>query len=140
MSGKKSEIEERLARDIRADKLPKPEREYRFAMHHVGAGPNIRARLLKAGLKDWRFDFAYPDIMLAIECEGGIFSGGRHTRGKGYEEDLKKYNAAMLLGWDVCRFSGGMVKSGNAVDFIKRVLMRRLDKSNVTWERCNGNM
>ena len=123
---KKSEIEERLARDIRADKLPKPEREYRFAAHHVGMGRNIRERLINAGLRDWRFDFAYPEIMLAIECEGGIFSGGRHTRGKGYEEDLFKYNAAMMLGWDVCRFSGGMVKSGNAVDFIKQVLMQRL--------------
>ena len=29
----------------------------------------------------FRFDFAWADKMLGVEIEGGVFSGGRHTRG-----------------------------------------------------------
>ncbi|MCB5206098.1 hypothetical protein [Methylovorus mays] len=48
--------------------------------------------------REWRFDFARPDIKLAIEVEGGTLSGGRHTRGAGYEADCYKYNEAARLG------------------------------------------
>ena len=45
------------------------------------------------------FRGAFPDIKVAIECEGGIFSGGAHTRGKHYASDCEKYNAMTMLGW-----------------------------------------
>ena len=48
--------------------------------------------------RKWRFDVAWPDQRVAIEIEGGAFIGGRHTRGIGYEKDLEKYAAALLLG------------------------------------------
>ena len=121
----KSELEEQLLFQIKAAGMAVPEREYRFAMHHVGAGPCIRARLLKAGLKDWRADFAYPSSMLLIEVEGGGWSGGRHTRGAGFEEDLIKYQAAMRLGYNVYRCSGAMVKSGDALKTIEILMWMR---------------
>ena len=114
-----SELEDMLLFHIRASGMPMPEREYRFAMHHVGAGPNIRSRLLMAGLKDWRADFAYPSNMLLIECEGGGWTGGRHVTGKGFEDDLCKYQAAMRLGWNIYRCSGAMIKSGDALKTIE---------------------
>jgi len=52
----------------------------------------------------WRFDVAIPEMMVAIEIEGGVFTGGRHTRGKGYTRDCEKYNAATVLGWNVLRY------------------------------------
>ncbi len=61
----------------------------------------------------WRFDFALPAQRIAVEIEGGIWSGGRHTRGKGFEQDCEKYNEAALLGWRVFRFTGGMVDRGD---------------------------
>src|SRR5699024_8701966 len=77
-----SALEAALALHIRAHRLPEPVWEYRFGAEAAGgAGKGLRARLAAAGLKDWRFDFAYPDLMLAIECEGGIHSNGRHVRG-----------------------------------------------------------
>lgn len=94
-----------LAFQIRAAKLPEPEREFRFH-------PKRR----------WRFDMAWPKRMLAAEYEGGIYANGRHTRGKGYEGDLEKYNAAMLLGWRVLRFSARHVTSGDALSMIERAL------------------
>lgn len=53
--------------------------------------------------RQWRFDFAWPDSRVALEVEGGAFAGGRHTRGAGFREDLKKYNEATRLGWRVLR-------------------------------------
>lgn len=70
----------------------------------------------------WRFDFANPELMLAIEVEGGTYSQGRHTRGKGFEADCEKYAEAMLLGWDVYRCTTGMVKSGKAFETIEKLM------------------
>jgi hypothetical protein len=56
--------------------------------------------------RKWRFDFAWPSRMLAVEVEGGTHSGGRHTRGAGYAADCEKYNAATIAGWRVLRFTG----------------------------------
>lgn len=52
----------------------------------------------------WRFDFADVDNKIAVECEGGIWSGGRHTRGAGYAKDAEKYNQATVLGWRILRY------------------------------------
>lgn len=72
--------------------------------------------------RKWRFDFAYPEEKVAIEVEGGIWSGGRHTRGTGFEGDCEKYNAAALAGWRVFRFTTGMVTAGNAITILGRLL------------------
>lgn len=101
----KSQLEETLALHLRASKLPDPVREHRFH-------PTRR----------WRFDFAWPDRMLAVECEGGQYTQGRHQRPAGFAGDSQKYNEAQLLGWVVLRFTGDMVRSGEAVGVIERAL------------------
>ncbi len=83
--------------------LPLPVREYRFA-------PPRR----------WRFDFAWPDRGLALEIEGGVWTGGRHVRGRGYERDCEKYAEAALRGWRVLRVTPGMVRDGRAVALLAR--------------------
>ena len=120
----KSILEEILDSQIEFSALPAPEYEYRFAALSVGLGPGIRSRLAVAGLKDWRFDFAWPDHKLAIEVEGGIWTEGRHTRGQGFTDDCHKYNEAQLLGWRVLRVTAGMVRSGDALRLIERALSR----------------
>jgi len=70
----------------------------------------------------WRADFAWPEAKLIVECEGGIYSAGRHVRGKGYEADLDKYNHAALLGYRVLRFSRRQIESGEAVDVIAQII------------------
>ena len=53
--------------------------------------------------RKWRFDYAFPAVKLALEVEGGVWTRGRHTRPKGFLNDVEKYNAATLLGWRVLR-------------------------------------
>lgn len=100
-----SKAEEQLALQIRAVKLPEPVREHRF--HKV---------------RRWRFDFAYPAHMLAIEVEGGVWSGGRHTRGAGFTSDCEKYNTALMEGWRVYRCTPQMVAAGTVVRDIEIML------------------
>ena len=65
---------------------------------------------------------AYPDIMVAIEVDGGTWSGGRHTTGSGFQADCEKVNEAVLMGWKVVRFTSTHIKSGVAVQTIERLL------------------
>lgn len=73
-------------------------------------------------VRKWRFDFAWLDKSIAVEIEGGTWSGGRHTRGSGFETDCEKYNEAAAIGWTVFRFTGKMVKSGNAIQLLREVM------------------
>lgn len=51
----------------------------------------------------WRFDYAIPEYKVALEVEGGVWTGGRHTRPQGFLGDIEKYNTATLMGWKVLR-------------------------------------
>jgi very-short-patch-repair endonuclease len=101
----KSILEETLLLLIRSEGLPIPEREVRF--HST---------------RRWRFDFAYPNLKIGIECEGGTWMGKGHTGGKRYRSDCVKYNYASLMGWTVLRFTKGMIESGEAIEMIKKAL------------------
>lgn len=99
------ELEYRLYVLLRASFLPLPKLEYRF--HPV---------------RRWRFDLAWPEHKIALEVEGGIWSRGRHVRAAGYEEDCRKYNHAVLLGWRVLRVTVSMIDSGEALNVLKQIL------------------
>ena len=66
----------------------------------------------------WRFDLAFPAERVAVELEGGVRTGGRHTRPGGYEGDIEKYNAAALAGWVVIRASYRQVRAGLLWDWL----------------------
>ena len=62
--------------------------------------------------RKWRFDVAWPDMMIAVEIDGGTWIQGRHSRGAGQSKDNEKINAAQSLGWKVYRFTPTDVKRG----------------------------
>jgi hypothetical protein len=97
-----------LCWQLRAARLPLPEREVVFARP-----------------RRWRFDLCWPKTMLACEIEGGIWQSGRHTRGQGFENDCEKYGEALLLGWRVLRVTTSMVRDGRALRLIERALTVR---------------
>jgi very-short-patch-repair endonuclease len=72
--------------------------------------------------RKWRFDFAWPSLMVAVEVEGATWHAGRHTRGSGFEKDAEKYAEAAILGWRVIRVTADMVVDGRAVAFTRRLL------------------
>jgi hypothetical protein len=125
-----SHLELLLKRQLRMSGVRMPVREYRFAAETVGTGPGVRARLLMQGLKDWRFDFAWPDLKFAVEIEGVTPSGGRHQRIYGFLEDISKYHAGLDLGWTIYRTSGVLIVQGKALNLIEKIInsgVRRAD-------------
>ena len=100
--------EDALAWQVRVAGLPTPVREHRFDT-----------------IRRWRFDLAWIAPRLAVEVEGGIWTGGRHVRGAGYERDLEKYNAAAIAGWLVLRVTTAMVDDGRALAHVADALAAR---------------
>lgn len=70
----------------------------------------------------WRFDFAMPAARVAVEVQGGIWSNGAHARGAGIERDTEKAAHAAIAGWRLVPVTGRQIKSGQAVEWIKRAL------------------
>lgn len=63
----------------------------------------------------WKYDFCWLPQKLICEIEGGTWTNGRHTRGRGFHSDCEKYNTATLNGYRVLRFDSIMVNSGQAI-------------------------
>lgn len=102
-----SQLEELFAFQISGRGLPTPTREFVFY-------PS----------RKFRFDFAWPSHLLALEVEGGAWSSGRHTTGKGFSLDCEKYSLAALLGWRVLRATGEQVKSGQAIAWLEAAIRK----------------
>lgn len=68
----------------------------------------------------WRFDYAIPSHKIALEVEGGVWTGGRHTSPKGFLGDIEKYNAATLLGWRVFRTTPDALLTTATLKLIKQ--------------------
>lgn len=73
----------------------------------------------------WRADFRISDTKILVEVEGGVWSGGRHTRGSGFEKDCEKYNWAAANGWIVLRYSTRQVMAGEAAKGIVNAMGER---------------
>lgn len=94
----------------------KPKRELRLL---VNRWPGAVAEHRFHDTRRWRFDWAWPDLMLACEYEG-IYGRGksRHTTTTGYSLDATKYSTAAILGWCVIRVTADMVRDGRAFDLL----------------------
>jgi hypothetical protein len=100
---------------------PKPNRYQRFFHQCEKLGiPLPQDEIQFKNYRKWSFDFAWPEHLLALEVEGGGWSKGRHTRGTGFRNDLKKYMAATLAGWTLIRVDPGMIQSGYAARMIAK--------------------
>ena len=89
----------------KAHGLPEPVAEYQF---HA--------------TRRWRLDWAWVDAKLALEIQGGLFSGGRHVRGAALLGEHEKLNAAAAAGWRVLFVTPQQVEDGSAFAVIRRGL------------------
>lgn len=74
--------------------LPPYQREFKFS-----------------SVRRWRVDFAWVEQRVAVELEGGVYTGGRHTQATGFMKDCEKYNTLVLYGWRLLRFPSPQVKN-----------------------------
>ena len=100
-----SELEDLFAQQLDALRLTGYLREY----------PAVKGR-------KFRFDFCYEDARLLIEINGGTFTKGAHSTGTGIRRDYEKNNLAQLAGWRCLMFDSEMVRSGEAVEIVRKAL------------------
>ena len=105
MSKKQSNNHEERMFNLLTTLIREPVREHRF-----WSGGRLKPSGETTTFSKWRFDFAYPELKLAFEVEGGTWiprSG--HTHPIAYAKDCEKYNFAVKLGWTVYRVTPEMI-------------------------------
>ena len=109
---KRSSLEKSAAEKLKAEGIRNYQEEYQF--HET---------------RRWRFDFAWPEQMVALEIEGGVWRGakGGHTSGVGFTKDCEKYNTATVMGWKVLRVVGAQIRDGSMVDWVKGILSEEIE-------------
>jgi len=83
--------------------------------------PETQAKIIPG--RKWKWDLAWPSKRLAVEIQGGIWTGGKHGRGAGIVKDMDKLNAATLAGWRVLQFANTHIRSGKAVALIEKAIL-----------------
>jgi len=76
---------------------------YHMVMDELALTPVLEYRF--APPRRFKFDMAFPELMIAIEYEGLNSAKSRHTTFTGYTNDCSKYNLATLKGWRVLRYT-----------------------------------
>lgn len=72
--------------------------------------------------RKWRFDFAWVDKKVALEVEGGIWTGGRHVSAQGFFKDMEKKNAAAILGWRILYITPKAVGTLLMIELVRSAL------------------
>ena len=103
--------------------------EKAFEWQLKAAKINYETQFMWHPQRGWRADFYISSggptnwVDILVEIEGGNWIQGRHTRGKGFEVDVEKYNEAALLNYIVLRGTAKHVKSGQLLNWVERALM-----------------
>jgi very-short-patch-repair endonuclease len=92
-----------------ANGLPLPTREYVFDA-------------MNKPRRQFRFDFAWIEEKLALECDGGIWTRGAHGRGTGITRDHEKRNLATLQGWRVLHCVPKALNADATIELVRQAL------------------
>lgn len=118
-----SPIEEANKEAVKRAKAQKKESIVRIFNSLMGSMniPNPQTEYVFHQTRKWRFDYCWPEKKIALEVEGGVFVGGRHTSGPGFMADMEKYNQAVVYGWKIIRTTPNeLLKTGTA-DLIRQL-------------------
>jgi hypothetical protein len=73
--------------------------------------------------RKWKIDFFFPEKMLAVEIEGGVWIHGRHNRAASFVADMEKYNEMAKQRIYLMRFTPEQVERGEALIEIEKWFM-----------------
>lgn len=115
-----------LKKTMKKKRIPKPtlSDDFSYFLNLFGeeAKEGVEQEYQFHKTRRWRFDFAWPSKMVAVECDGMVWQagGGRHNT----DADRDKINNAVKIGWRVLRFSGKQIKSDpvKCIELLKSTL------------------
>jgi len=101
----------------------KPAEKFAYGWQQEGIPGTMEAEFIFAPDRNWRMDFAWPSVKLAVEIDGFGFG---HQAQQCMAQDNEKANAAVELGWRVLRYNtrqlGSKAGVADAVEQVARVL------------------
>lgn len=103
------------------------ENQFRFQLRAAGIrGFEEQWRIVPG--RRFKWDFCWPEHLLACEIQGGIWAKGNsgHTSGIGITRDAEKQNLATLEGWHTMAFTGDHIKSGQALRWVQEFLAKKI--------------
>ena len=100
------------------------EETFEFQLRTLGLTDYVREYQAIEGRK-FRWDFCFKRARLLIEVNGQTFAKGGHSTGLGIRRDYEKNNLAQLAGWRCLMFDGDAVRSGEAVEVVRKALEAR---------------
>jgi very-short-patch-repair endonuclease len=74
----------------------------------------------------FRADYAIREWRILIEVEGGVWTRGRHFRGKGAVQDMAKYNLATVHGYQLLRFTPSQFKETQGIEWLNMWYNQRI--------------
>jgi len=88
-------------------------------------GPVLEREYKFSAARRWRLDYFCEGngARIGIEIHGGVWTQGRHVRGKGFLSDLEKLNAAQMQGITVLQLGTDQVDDahvGEIADWVQR--------------------
>lgn len=85
--------------------------------------PETQVQLIEG--RRFRYDVVFRQWKVAVEVQGGIWSGGAHVRGQGYEANAVKSALAQIEGYICLYVTPGQINDNTAVFLIDRALRSR---------------
>ena len=94
-----------------------------FAFQATAAGlPAFEREVCVIPGRKFRFDFCWRPARLLVEINGGTYTKAAHSTGGGIARDYEKIRLAQDCGWKVYPFDGRAVKSGEAIEVVRKAL------------------
>ena len=97
------------------------EENFAFQLNALGLTDYVREYHAIEGRR-FLWDFCFEAERLLVEINGGTFTKGGHSTGLGIRRDYEKNNLAQLAGWRCLMFDGEAVRSGEAVEIVRKAL------------------
>jgi hypothetical protein len=107
---------------LRHYNLPIPQAEYKF--HNK---------------RKFKFDYAYPDLFIAIEVEGGVFTRQAHGSVKGILRDIEKYTLAASLGYKIIRVLPSKLLLQETMEIIRLTIVNAVNTAKQINDKYSAN-
>ena len=75
-----------------------------FHKKYKNVKPEYKFHKKRKWLADYLIDFGLLKKII-VECDGGLFVNGRHSRGAGMLKDMEKYNEMAIMGFILLRYA-----------------------------------
>ena len=83
-------------------------------------------------VRKFKFDYANLRLKIAIEIEGGIYTGTGHAKTGRFLSDMEKYNEAAIKGWIILRYGHGQEKK--IAGDVKKAIEKRISDISFKYE------